>query len=200
MEIPDKTKLASPFEDGRLEKRMGTPKFPVLDYANGLLHTAEKSDSFLIDMESFSDCSNKDVNANSRIILQRSLSKKGPQRVVEKKMNRIISSNDKEAIVDNSSPRVGASTPERAAGATMDYTSNSQTHHQITITTSNTNDTTEGRCPSWRNSFKRPPPSWVLDPKRVLFFFATLSSLGTMLLIYFTLSVGKIAQGEDVLD
>ncbi|KAJ8761670.1 hypothetical protein K2173_004446 [Erythroxylum novogranatense] len=208
MEMADKPKfeIAPPFEGGGLERNMETQKISVLDHANGLPCTAEKSDNFVIDMENFSHGSNKDVNANSRITLQRSLSRKGPQRVIEKKMNPSTSSKDREAIVSNSSPRatlVGPSTLEKVAEVavgTMDHTNTSQIHHQITITSSNMNARTEARCPSRRNSFKRPSSSWVFDPKRVLFFFATISSLGTMLLIYFTISVGKLAQGEDVHD
>ncbi|XP_008801173.1 uncharacterized protein LOC103715352 [Phoenix dactylifera] len=48
-----------------------------------------------------------------------------------------------------------------------------------------------GRC---RRLGRRQTP-W-LDPRRVLFFFATLSSMGTMILLYFTLSMGKMA-GND---
>ncbi|KAK8946478.1 hypothetical protein KSP39_PZI006975 [Platanthera zijinensis] len=40
-----------------------------------------------------------------------------------------------------------------------------------------------------RLSFRRSSP-W-LDPRRVLVFFASLSSLGTMILLYFTLSMRK---------
>ncbi|KAM0952302.1 hypothetical protein DsansV1_C03g0034951 [Dioscorea sansibarensis] len=32
-----------------------------------------------------------------------------------------------------------------------------------------------------------------VDPRRVLFFFASLSSMGTLILLYFTLSMGKMA-------
>jgi len=71
---------------------------------------------------------------------------------------------------------IGPSTPEKAAVVTVgttDHSSSPQLHHQITITTGNMNATPESRCIR-RNSFKRSSPSWVLDPKRVLFFFATL--------------------------
>ncbi|XP_068668366.1 uncharacterized protein [Aristolochia californica] len=39
--------------------------------------------------------------------------------------------------------------------------------------------------------------SWI-DPKRVLLLFATLSSMGTIILIYFTLSMSKI-NGDDAI-
>ncbi|XP_073006432.1 uncharacterized protein [Typha latifolia] len=44
----------------------------------------------------------------------------------------------------------------------------------------------------------RRPSSW-LNPRRVLFVFATLSSMGTLILLYFTLSMGKMA-GSDSSD
>jgi hypothetical protein len=70
---------------------------------------------------------------------------------------------------------VGSSTPEKSAlvaVGTMDNSSNPQVHHQITITTGNITTPTESRSISRRNSFRRSP--WVLDPKKILFLFATL--------------------------
>nr|XP_010923935.1 uncharacterized protein LOC105046890 [Elaeis guineensis] len=49
-----------------------------------------------------------------------------------------------------------------------------------------------GRCR--RPSRKQAP--W-LDPRRVLVFFATLSSMGTLILLYFTISMGKMAGSDD---
>lgn len=37
------------------------------------------------------------------------------------------------------------------------------------------------------------PWNWMMDPRRILFFFASLSSMGTIILIYFTLSIGKFS-------
>ncbi|CAK7350979.1 unnamed protein product [Dovyalis caffra] len=198
-----------------MEENMEAQKFSLLDHINGLQYTKEKSDSFVIDMESFSHGINKDINANSRIT--RNLSRKGSLRGGggEKKINSNLSHSnlsnlsvsDREAIVASASPRSiasprGPSTPEKAAVVTVgtpDHSSSPQVHHQITITTGNINGTPEGRCIR-RNSFKRSSPSWVLDPKRILFFFATLSSLGTMLLIYLTLSIGKLNAVDHSLD
>uniref|UniRef100_A0A0E0ECD5 Uncharacterized protein n=1 Tax=Oryza meridionalis TaxID=40149 RepID=A0A0E0ECD5_9ORYZ len=38
---------------------------------------------------------------------------------------------------------------------------------------------------------RQPAAPW-LDPRRVVFFFATLSSVGTLILLYFTLSMSKM--------
>ncbi|KAG8635242.1 uncharacterized protein LOC110603623 isoform X2 [Manihot esculenta] len=212
MEMADNPKLdlgSCRCEAEGLEENMGTQKISVLDHINGFEYTAEKSDSFVIDMESFSHGSNnKDINPNSRITLQRSFSRKGSVRGGgggEKKINYNPSSNDRDSIVAASSPR-GASMPDKASQVTVgttDHLSNPQVHHHITINTTSVNSmnaSTESRCTIRRNSFKRPPSSWAIDPKRVLFFFATLSSMGTILLIYFTLSMGKLSADDSALD
>ncbi|KAF6153205.1 hypothetical protein GIB67_016684 [Kingdonia uniflora] len=54
--------------------------------------------------------------------------------------------------------------------------------------------TTENRC---RRHSKLRPSAWNIDPRRVVLFFATLSSMGTILLIYFTLSISKLSGGDE---
>ncbi|GLT48436.1 hypothetical protein SLA2020_220620 [Shorea laevis] len=164
-----------------------------------------KSDSLVIDMESVSHGPNKDTNQNSRITLQRSLSRKGSQRI-EKKINSNSIASDRDSFVA-SSPR-GSSTPEKPVGAvlgtTVDHGGTKINppvhHHQITITSGSITSTApESRFPFRRNSFKRSAPPW-LDPKRVLLIFATVSSMGTILLIYFTLSISKMNGDDNSLD
>ncbi|CAA7394490.1 unnamed protein product [Spirodela intermedia] len=46
-----------------------------------------------------------------------------------------------------------------------------------------------------RTHGRRAAAPW-LHPRRVLVFFATLSSMGTILLLYFTLSMGKMGEGD----
>ncbi|KAK8546763.1 hypothetical protein V6N13_093806 [Hibiscus sabdariffa] len=180
----------------------------VSDHINGFQYTTEdKSDSFVIDMEGFSqEGSNKKINQNSRFT--RSLSRKGSQRGGDKKIlssnctnsnsnsNCNSSLNDKDACVATS-PR-GSSTAEKLATAALvstDQTGNLQVHQQITITTGNITAATESRFSLRRNNSRRSSWLWLLDPKRILFLFATLSSMGTILLIYFTLSINK-ANGD----
>ncbi|KAG6641612.1 uncharacterized protein LOC122277621 isoform X2 [Carya illinoinensis] len=189
-----------------LEENMGRQEISVSDHINGFQYSADKSDSFVIDMESLSHGgANKEITANPRITLQRSLSRKGSQRVGEKKIIPMTTAAaaDRDPALATSSPRaamVGSSTAEKSmAVGTIDNPSSPQLHHQITITTGiNINTPTESRCISRRNSFRRSP--WVLDPKKILFLFATLSSMGTILLIYFTLSIAKLDAKEDGLD
>ncbi|XP_027361625.1 uncharacterized protein LOC113869491 [Abrus precatorius] len=180
------------------QKGIDTQKLSVSDHVNAFQFPAEKADSFVIDMNAFPSAINKDgSNANSRITLQRSLSRKGSQRLGDRKVIGNATFHDKDtvsALCSPKAPLVGSYTPEKstvlAVGST-DHSMNPHVHHQITITASNlSGTTTESKCITRRNSFRR-PSSWALDPKRVLLFFATLSSMGTMLLIYFTLTISK---------
>ncbi|MBA0695183.1 hypothetical protein Goari_005415 [Gossypium aridum] len=99
---------------------------------------------------------------------------------------------------------VGSNTVEKpttvSVGST-DQTNNPQVHHQITITTGNIKAPPDSRFSLLRrNNSRRSSSPWVLDPKRILFLFATLSSMGTILLIYFTLSIGKTDGDENAFD
>lgn len=165
------------------------------DETSNLQSANTKSDSFTVEMERLSELSSKNVSPNSRITLQRNLSRKGPYRG-EKKMNS-NADNDKDAsnfVPLSSSPRAtqltDSSTPEKPILVTVGATNhpfNQQVHHQITITTPATAD---GKLGSRRNSFKR--SSWTIDPRRMLLVFATMSSMGTILLIYLTLSMKNV--------
>ncbi|CAO1944804.1 unnamed protein product [Urochloa humidicola] len=46
-----------------------------------------------------------------------------------------------------------------------------------------------------RRRASRRVPGWR-DPRKILFAFAALSSVGTLILLYFTLSMGKMAGGQ----
>ncbi|KAE9596464.1 hypothetical protein Lalb_Chr16g0376351 [Lupinus albus] len=144
-----------------------------------------KQDSYVIDMDVFSSPTTIAQSPNSRTILQRSLSRK-------------VNGNgttlhDKDNVPTTFSPRGGScSTAEKGGVVSTDHSMNPHIHHQITIMSGTTTTTTasENKCIIRRNSFRR-VSSWGMDPKRVLLFFATLSSMGTMLLIYFTLTISN---------
>ncbi|KAA8519992.1 hypothetical protein F0562_014248 [Nyssa sinensis] len=187
-------------------EEMGNQKFSISDQTNSLQSTNIKSDSFTVDMERFSLSTEKDTSAYSRITLQRSLSRKGSHRSGEKKVNLVTGNERDMSVVATSSPRaalVGASTPMVVTVGATDHPISPQLHHQITIMTGNMSGTTtpttitEGKLGGKRFSFRRSPPCWTIDPRRVLLFFATLSSMGTILLIYFTLRMGKLSTGDD---
>ncbi|KAL4313488.1 hypothetical protein GQ457_01G042790 [Hibiscus cannabinus] len=197
-----KLDLASSYEDRVSEEKASTQKISILDHTNGFHYTTtDKSDSFVIDMESFSHgVFNKEMNPNPRITkkLQRSLSRKGSP-----------SLSDRDSFVSSSSPKArlgcnlfctdclkfqGSCMPEKptvVVSGTTDPPTNQQVHHQITITTGSIAAATENRFNPRRNSCRRPPLPWLLNPKRVLMLFATLSSIGSILLIYFTLSMSQ---------
>ncbi|KAJ0510155.1 hypothetical protein HanIR_Chr11g0537461 [Helianthus annuus] len=67
-----------------------------------------------------------------------------------------------------------------------------QSHHQISITTTvaAATGTPMKSIPIAKrsSSFKH---TSIINPSRILFFFATMSSIGTIMLIYFTLSMAK---------
>ncbi|XP_049382471.1 uncharacterized protein LOC125846840 isoform X2 [Solanum stenotomum] len=176
----------------------------VSDHMNGLQYTSTKSDSFVVDMERFSHIIEKDINANSRIT--RNLSRKGSFRSGEKKTNS-NAVNDKDTNFTANSPRAssllgGGITPEKPMALTTSSDQHTpQTHnHQITIVAGHgaAAAATESKIGGRRFSFRR-STNWTIDPRRILLFFATLSSMGTMLLIYFTLSIAKL-NGEDLAD
>ncbi|XP_045816329.1 uncharacterized protein LOC123909533 isoform X1 [Trifolium pratense] len=163
-------------------------------------YTMEKAESYVIDMDAFSSGINKDsTNSNSRI--SRSLSRKGSQRVGDRKINGLTTlqiHDNKDCLSAMCSPIATHSgtpiLPAAMAVVSADHSINPHAHQQSNIggtTTTTTTTTTEGRSSlTRRNSFIR-SSSWTVDPKRVLIFFATLSSMGTMLLIYFTLVSNK---------
>ncbi|XP_059661699.1 uncharacterized protein LOC132307838 isoform X2 [Cornus florida] len=188
----------------------GSQKISVSDQTNSLQYTNMKHDSFIVDMERFPQQTHKDLNANSRIT--RSLSRIGSQRGGEKKIKE-SSGNERDVFLGTSTPRAalgGASVPEKSMVVTVgatDHPISPQVHHQITIITggnisssSSTTTTTESKCGGKRFSFRRSSPSCAIDPRKILFFFATLSSMGTILLIYFTLSMGKLNGDGDALN
>ncbi|CAN1222284.1 hypothetical protein LINGRAPRIM_LOCUS539 [Linum grandiflorum] len=189
-----------------LQESKAAQKISVVDHINGFQYTPETPDNFVIDMEDFSTTTTttttgKESYANSRITLQRSLSRKGFIRGGGGGDKKGSNSKEKYSVVAgaaaeaSSAALVGGSMPEMGTKTTN---SNGQGHHQITITSAASNikatTTVDGRCAVRRNSFKRSQASWLLDPRKVLFFFATLSSIGTLLLICFTLS---IVQSDD---
>lgn len=173
-----KLNLASSSYSCGLEEKTNTPKQnSVSDH---------KYDSFVIDMES---CS----SPTSRIT--RSLSRKGSLRIDKKINSNNTTANHRDSSISCSSPK-GPSTPEKPVGAVAGTTG--EVHHQITITAGSISATaSESKFPLRRNSFKRSGSSPWLDPKRVLLIFASLSSIGTILLIYFTLSINKMS-GDDL--
>ncbi|KAK8974112.1 hypothetical protein V6N11_064600 [Hibiscus sabdariffa] len=209
-----KLDLASSYEDRVSEEKASTQKISILDHTNGFQYTTtDKSDSFVIDMESFSHgVFNKEMNPNPRITkkLQRSLSRKGSPSLSDRD-SFVSSSSPKEEVSRKNLELLGLNLPCTAVpvclislswmqsflhglseisgqntwscmpekptvvvSGTTDPPTNQQVHHQITITTGSITAATENRFNPRRNSCRRPPLPWLLDPKRILMLFATL--------------------------
>ncbi|XAR65610.1 hypothetical protein NMG60_11009778 [Bertholletia excelsa] len=190
---------------------MGAQKISVSGQTNSLQFPNLKSESFVVDVERLSQLTDKETSSNSRITLQRSPPRKRSQS--EKQINSRTGNKRDPSIAASAAPREaavsGASMPEKplmVTGGTGDPASNPPVQHQITIITGNIDSnataitTLEGRWGARRFSLRRPSPSWVLDPRRILFLFATLSSMGSILLIYFTLSMGKLGGDDSALN
>ncbi|KAK9089633.1 hypothetical protein Scep_028715 [Stephania cephalantha] len=158
------------------------------------------SDSFTVDMESLEACCNeREINNwNSRITMHRSLSRKGSQRGDHQQERMTSNSHDlrdtalaSSGVVGGGSPKATAllssCTPEKSQVVQMPVMSTTEhiitpKAHQIIVT-----NNAETKC---RRQAK-PRTSWI-DPWRVLVLFATLSSMGTIILIYFSLSMAKL--------
>ncbi|KAK1304909.1 hypothetical protein QJS10_CPB11g01219 [Acorus calamus] len=133
----------------------------------------EGRDSFVVDVERLSvTVSDKDSISNPTI--SKTLSRKGSQRV-EKKA----------APEADSPPHKGDAVGVRDKALIV--------VHQAQIA-SDPSVTNQAEVKP-RKHGRRSPTSFV-DPRRVLVFFATLSSLGTLILLYFTLSMGRMG-GDD---
>ncbi|KAI3829365.1 hypothetical protein L1987_03487 [Smallanthus sonchifolius] len=146
-----------------------------------------KSDSFQVDMEPFSHLTNKDHIFSSRSNLARSLSKKGEEK---KKMSDPSVDNERDAIFSLKATGLMSETSIPVSLGIIEP----QSHHQISIVTAATTTTATGTPMKSKlickrsTSFKQ---TSIINPTRIVFFFATLSSMGTILLIYFTLSMAK---------
>ncbi|KAL8507523.1 hypothetical protein ACS0TY_018171 [Phlomoides rotata] len=128
------------------------------------------SDSFVVDVERFSHLIHKkDINGNSAITLQRNVSRKG--------CFKSGNNNIKPTTLPAAAPPLHG--PVKAIVMTLG--SPKFHHHQILV---------KKGTPAASENKQFGPPS--IDPRRILMFLATLSSLGTILLIYFTLSIGKL--------
>ncbi|KAF9588078.1 hypothetical protein IFM89_007319 [Coptis chinensis] len=173
---------------------MGMKNIAVCDQEESSLDTTEMSDSFIVDIENLSQDTVQEISSNSRISvkLQRNLSRKGSQRA-ERNKTTLASSGVTDGSSDGSKTAgtlsTGGCNPDKSTPAPVMSSGSKELSKQpqqaITITAEN-----RFNC---RRSFKQRTSASIIDPRRVLFYFATLSSVGTLLLIYFTLSITKFS-------
>ncbi|KAF8101365.1 hypothetical protein N665_0206s0042 [Sinapis alba] len=163
-----------------------------------------------IDVESFI---HKDFSSSSPRVTKSVSRKESPRSNNERKLHSNANGNDKETPSPQS-PLRGSCTPGKTSTVgPIDHVGTNTTAaavvsasalHQITVTTTsaaagnmNFEQNRERRFGFARkSSFKRSRTSWMLDPKKILIFFATLSSMGSILLIIFTLSISKSNPGD----
>ncbi|XP_010267768.1 PREDICTED: uncharacterized protein LOC104604898 [Nelumbo nucifera] len=181
----------------------------------------ERSDSFVVDMESLCRGIDKDVTANSRITLQRNLSRKGSQRG-ERRITATLSpiNISEKAGSINTTSATGDVSPSKAAGGgsmrgsippeksvivAVESTEPATYAQMMNTSTATSTENNYSRSNSINISVSRRQGSrrsstnsgFVVDPRSVVILFATLSSMGTILLIFFTLSINNNLSGDD---
>ncbi|XP_022883878.1 uncharacterized protein LOC111400721 [Olea europaea var. sylvestris] len=176
----------------------GNQNVLLCDRVNGLQQQGIESDSFVVDMDRFEE----EIYKKSRIKLQRNLSRKGSlSRGSEKKINQSTSNNIRDTSLVANSPRgypfhrsSMLEIPVLETLGAVDRAINFPVHNQLTVVNGTVdNMAVESKYFGKRFSFRQSSSfSWIIDPRRILIFFATLSSLGTILLIYLTLSMSKL--------
>ncbi|XP_023544500.1 uncharacterized protein LOC111804055 isoform X2 [Cucurbita pepo subsp. pepo] len=172
------------------DEENGSEEAVVSDQTNRFQYKT-KLDSFIIDMDSFSNSSSNEISRNFRII--RNFSRKGMLRGGNK-MGQGHGDGD-DTGGDSISPLGGvvgggSSTVEKQAVGMGE---------EVGGVGGNVGS---GRASFRRNSLKRCPQSWrwYLDPRMVFLLCATLSCVGTVLLIYLTFSRGLMKEGESELE
>ncbi|CAK9320944.1 unnamed protein product [Citrullus colocynthis] len=168
-------------------------KAVISDQSNRLQYKT-KPDSFIIDMDNFS---NKEISHNSRIT--KNFSRKGMLRGGNK-MGQDHGDGDDGAGESISPIGGGSSVLEKQVAVGIEELGGGALSHEIAI--SNAHGGGGERLSFRRNSFKRSPQpcSWYLDPRKIFLFCATLSCVGTMLLIYLAFSSGILKVEESELD
>ncbi|XP_058092606.1 uncharacterized protein LOC131239060 [Magnolia sinica] len=145
----------------------------------GMMKRSERCDSFALDIENLLHFADMDLTGSPRSTLQRNLSRKGCGRGERK------GAGQKEKPDTPKGGLGGVSTPEKSVAVPLLVTT--AVDPIIIADTRYRRSSSSNRRSSWG------------DPRRILFFFATLSSMGTIILIYFTLSLGKINGTDEAL-
>ncbi|CAM8918455.1 unnamed protein product [Rhodiola kirilowii] len=164
---------------------MSSQKISVVsDQVNRARCSGDKQNSsFVIDIESFpTRSSDKELKKSaSRII--RSFSTKGPVRGSAKMAN--LNNNPMDSLR-------GCSPKNSMALVAVENHVGSDHHHHVTIIPPTNSETR--MHPRRLNSAvrRRPESTFAIDPRKILFIFATLSSFGSLVLIYFTLAIKKM--------
>ncbi|KAK6133308.1 hypothetical protein DH2020_032971 [Rehmannia glutinosa] len=203
----DSDNLITNCQAGEMEENGGNKIYVSDGHVNGVQQsrTINSDDSFVVDMRRLSHLTEKDINSIQESLLQRNLSRKGCSRGGEKKNP--STTNQRNATMLATSPTAtlrGGVQLEKPVLVSMGPTEPSvipQVHHQITISNGAVGSAVaECKRGGKRFGFRHSQSTWSIDPRRILMFFATLSSMGTILLIYFTLSMSKFNEDDNGLN
>ncbi|XP_043705496.1 uncharacterized protein LOC122655360 [Telopea speciosissima] len=189
----------------------------AISHQEGLQGRGDEPDCFIVDIERLSHGTDKYISANSKITqhdsfatdidrdssansrIPRSFSRKGSHRG-----DRNVKAIDTAAANGDISFKggidggVSVSLAENSITVPMGTASVEAMNKQAQAVKMMMMMNGESRCissPRRRHGSKR-AGAWVIGPRMVLAFFATLSSMGTILLIYFTLSIGKTGEED----
>ncbi|XP_052180668.1 uncharacterized protein LOC127793918 isoform X2 [Diospyros lotus] len=185
--------------------KRGAQKISVSHQPNGLNFTNFKPDPCIVDVECLSRLPDHDATANSRITLQRSLSRKLSQPPGSEKDGGVIPSSSPKEIAAAVGGAKSPGNDMRATVRTADRPMNAQVHHHIIITTGNAGPIAAENRPGTgssakKSSFRRSLPFWAIHFRRIPLYLAALSIAGTLVLIYFTLSVAKHGGDDSALN
>ncbi|XP_020526642.1 uncharacterized protein LOC110007784 isoform X2 [Amborella trichopoda] len=145
----------------------------------GTLKRCERSGSVILDVESLTQLADKDFAGSPK----RNISRKGScnraeKKAVEREIVEVAIAATKGLLYENSS----SMNPEKSVMVPINGSCNSPSVLE--------RESSNSRCRRLRRS------TW-LDPRRIVLIFATLSSMGTIILIYFTLAMSKINTGDE---
>ncbi|KAG6594650.1 hypothetical protein SDJN03_11203, partial [Cucurbita argyrosperma subsp. sororia] len=191
------------------EVNNGVEKAVVPDQTNSVQYTT-KPDSFIIDLDSFSSSATKEISQSSSI--SRNFSRKGTLRGGNKiGQDHGAADDTQESMSPIGGVVLGAASTLEKQAVVMGLGSREELggggngsgalSHEIAKSTAHGGSGTE-RLSFRRSSFKRSSQacSWYLDPRKIFMLCATLSCLGTMVLIYFAFSSGMLNGGESELE
>ncbi|XP_022926750.1 uncharacterized protein LOC111433776 isoform X2 [Cucurbita moschata] len=176
------------------EVNNGVEKAVVPDQTNSVQYTT-KPDSFIIDLDSFSSSTTKEISQSSSI--SRNFSRKGTLRGGNKiGQDHGAADDTQESMSPIGGVVLGAASTLEKQAVVMGLGSREELGGG-----GNGSGGTE-RLSFRRSSFKRSSQacSWYLDPRKIFMLCATLSCLGTMVLIYFAFSSGMLNGGESELE
>ncbi|KAK9133529.1 hypothetical protein Scep_013057 [Stephania cephalantha] len=157
------------------------------------------SDCFIVDIKTLSRNHGLDeelittpTNSNSTVNMMRSFSKKESQRGESKSTSGAVT-----AVASCDATNGPSNEKLQALPRKPSCTGEEGIKTQVKLVQKQmermANIDNEGKYYTWpRRYCKQRLSARLMDPRRVLFFFATLSSLGTIILIYFSLSIARL--------